>query len=141
MLSTTFGCERKFKKHNLFLMWRCNLCDKTLRTSACRLRSAVRRHQKSRACRMAAMFDPPVFEPMADDLLGEGAYGKVYRNGTVAMKRFTMSAKDVDSSMITAMSQANAPNGIRASPCQSISASIGSKERPADTSGAPACWL
>ncbi len=101
MLSTTFGCERKFKKHNLFLMWRCNLCDKTLRTSACRLRSAVRRHQKSRACRMAAMFDPPVFEPMADDLLGEGAYGKVYRNGTVAMKRFTMSAKDVDSSMIT----------------------------------------
>lgn len=102
MRSTMFGCERKFRRHNLFLMWRCDLCDKTLRTSACRLRSAVRRHQKSRACRIMAMFDPPpAFEPTDDDLLGEGAYGKVYRNGTVAIKRFTTSARDIDPSMIT----------------------------------------
>lgn len=50
---------------------------------------------------MAAMFDPPVFEPMADNLLGEGAYGKVYRNGTVAIKRFAMSANEIDASIIT----------------------------------------
>jgi serine/threonine protein kinase len=49
---------------------------------------------------MAAMFDPPVFNPTDDDLLGEGAYGKVYRNGTVAMKRITMSTYDIDSSII-----------------------------------------
>lgn len=47
-----------------------------------------------------AMFDPPAFEPTDDDLLGEGAYGKVYRLGTVAIKRFTMSASEVDASVI-----------------------------------------
>ena len=99
MLSIMFGCERKFRGHNLF-MWQCNLCDRTLRTSACRLRSAVRRHQKSRACRMA-MFDPPqVFDPVGADLLGKGAYGEVYRNGTVAVKRFVLTACKVDSSVI-----------------------------------------
>lgn len=43
---------------------------------------------------------PPAFEPVDDDLLGEGAYGKVYRLGAVAIKRFTMSTSDVDASVI-----------------------------------------
>jgi len=93
-------CGIKFKSHNLFLMWQCDLCDKTLRTSACRLRSAVRRHQKSRACRMADVFDRPVFEPTEEALLGEGAYGKVYCHGTVAVKRFVLNAETLDTSLI-----------------------------------------
>jgi serine/threonine protein kinase len=47
---------------------------------------------------MAALVDPPVFYP--DDLLGEGAYGKVYRLGTDAVKRFTMSTDEVDASVV-----------------------------------------